>query len=553
MEFNTSCLEGCSPAQVINLGFAINDISTVEVYNNCDCKYDKNELQYAYSLDNICWTCYMSYDEILKMTIALKQDFYIRIKIYNVVGYLIVDNNKTNDYSTQIFQGFDFKLDNCANNKNMFNPYANLDCAISLQTQLAETVACMFGVPIYYFKLAPNQGSKDITFKEYALMDVEAVKQIKLIIKDGQMPSSKPEFTEFGLDWQTDWETEISKGMFATAFGMKAQPMEGDLIYIPMMKRMWMVNGAYEEKNENLMWNSTTFRLMLVKYQEKASVNLGDTEELVDSFVKNKYEDLFGDEENVGSGSDAVDAPLYAANNLYAVFESDATRKYVSCKDLNIYDNKVYYKGTLISDSKYDFALNTEKKTIIYQKQYCGTEGSVSFIINPLSNQILGDNNVNNKIPLLEIGDIKIMIEQKLFKTNLSINKAPEIEATIDNNQIYFVIFRWSKVLNYVELSVFGYVANEKVPEYKRTSAHYWFDLDKPVSTKISKFNIELVQENKKDVVLNSLYGSITNIKVFDVYNDAISDLIQQYPNHQHLIINDTARKLVDLPGVLLH
>ena len=341
MEFNTSCLEGCSPAQVINLGFAINDISTVEVYNNCDCKYDNNELQYAYSLDNICWTCYMSYDEILKMTITLKQDFYIRIKIKNVVGYLIVDNNKTNDYSTQIFQGFDFKLDNCANNKNMFNPYANLDCAISLQTQLAETVACMFGVPIYYFKLAPNQGSKDITFKEYALMDVEAVKQIKLIIKDGQMPSSKPEFTEFGLDWQADWETEISKGMFATAFGMKAQPMEGDLIYIPMMKRMWMVNGAYEEKNENLMWNSTTFRLMLVKYQEKASVNLGDTEELVDSFVKNKYEDLFGDEENVGSGSDAVDAPLYASNNLYAVFESDATRKYVSCKDLNIYDNKV--------------------------------------------------------------------------------------------------------------------------------------------------------------------------------------------------------------------
>ena len=61
-------------------------------------------------------------------------------------------------------------------------------------------------------------------------MNVESVKQIKLIVNEGQMPSSKPEFSDFGLDWQTDWETEISKTMFATAFGITAQPMEGDLI-----------------------------------------------------------------------------------------------------------------------------------------------------------------------------------------------------------------------------------------------------------------------------------------------------------------------------------
>lgn len=547
-----ACLPGCTPAQVINYNLAINDISIVELYNNCDCKYNKNELQYAYSLDNICWTCYMSYDEILKNTISLKQDFYFRIKVYGVIGYLTIDNEKTTNFSTQLFQGFDFKLDICSSNTNMFNPYANLDCAISLQTQLAETVACMFGIPIYYFKLAPNQGSKDITFKEYALMDVEAVKQIKLLIKDGIMPSSKPEFSEFGLDWQTDWETEISKGMFATAFGNNAQPMEGDLIYIPMMKRMWMVNGAYDEKNENLMWNSTTFRLMLVKYQEKASVNLGETEELVESFVKNKYEDLFGDEENVGSGSDSVDAPLFAGNNLYPVFESDATRKYVSCKDLNIYDNKIYYKGTLLSDSKYDFSLNAEKKTIVYQKQYCGSEGSLSFIVYSLPNLTL-DNTKDLSIPLLEIGDIKIMVEQNNNNTKLFINKISDVKITIENNNPTFIIFRWSKVLNYVELSAFKYVTNEKIPDYKKTSAHYWFDLTTPLDSKVSKFDIELIQENKKDVLLNSLNGWITNIKLFDIYNDDINDLLQQYPTHQHLIINDTARKLVDLPGVLLH
>lgn len=541
------CLPGCSPPQIINYNMAINDISGIEVYNNCDCKYDNNELQYAYSLDNICWTCYMSYDEILKATINLKQDFYIRIKISNVVGYLIVNGVQTYDFSTQLVQGFEFKLTNCNNNKNSntFNPYANLDCAISLQTQLAETVACMFGVPIYYFKLSPNKGSKDITFKEYALMDVEAVKQIKLLIKDGQMPSSKPEFAEFGLDWQTDWETEISKGMFATAFGNNAQPMEGDLIYIPMMKRMWMVNSAYEEKNENLMWNSTTFKLMLVKYQEKGSVDLGDTESLVDSFVKNKYEDLFGDEENTGSGYDSVEAPLYAANNMYAVFESDATRKYVSCNNISVLPYSTYYKNTLISDSKYDFT-NVSSQTIVYQKQYCGSEGACSFIFS--ANISLEQ--ISNK--LLEIGDLKIIIEQNNSKVKLYINKFPNNNLILETGKTYFIIFRWSKVLNYAELSAFEYTYNKNVPLYKLNSSHYYYDIDNPISKTIINYNIELEQDKRKDVILNSINGWVTNIKLFDVYVDNISELLQMYPTHQHLIINDTARKLIDLDGVLL-
>ena len=127
----------------------------------------------------------------------------------------------------------------------------------------------MTGIPCYYIKLNPDVNSKDMTFKEYTLFGVEAIKQLKIIIADNQMPSSKPEFNDWGIDFQADWETEITKGSFATAFGPTAQPMEGDLIYIPMMKRMWMVNGAYEEKKDAFMWIATTFKLSLVKYQEK--------------------------------------------------------------------------------------------------------------------------------------------------------------------------------------------------------------------------------------------------------------------------------------------
>jgi hypothetical protein len=284
---------------------------------------------------------------------------------------------------------------------------------------------------------------------------------------------------------------------------------------------------------------------MLVKYQEKMSVNLNETEELVDSFVKNKYEDLFGDEENVGSGSESIEAPLYAANNLYPVFESDATRKYVSCKDIDILNQSLYYKNTLISDSRYNFLINNESKTIVYQRQYCGSEGVCSFIISTAI--------ANNKSSIIQIGNISINIEQNNLTSKLYINKLPNMFIELENTKTYFIIFRWSQVLNYVDFTAFNYVRNEKIPSYKLNGSHFWFDMDNPHKQNISKFDIELIQEKKCDVLMNSFSGWITNIKLFDVYNDNISEILQMYPTHQHLIINDTARKLVDLKGVELH
>ena len=206
------------------------------------------------------------------------------------------------------------------------------------------------------------------------------MKQIKIVITDNQMPSSKPEFNDWGLDWQTDWETEISKGMFATAFGPTAQPLEGDLVYIPMMKRMWMVNEAYEEKKDAFMWNATTFHVTLIKYQEKDSVDLKDTESMVNSFVKNKYEDLFGDQENVGAGEESTDAPNYNADNLYPVFESDATRKYISTESLEFKPSNYYYRGTLIADNSTIFNL----LLLLKNTKYVCPNSSVSLFFSEL-------------------------------------------------------------------------------------------------------------------------------------------------------------------------
>ena len=546
MDFSNYNIGSCNPTQILNINFPINNVDQIDIYNECNEAYDKNSLLYSYSVDSVCWSCYMSYDNILKNTVDLDGDFYLRIKLNNIIGGVYNEGEQTTDYTTQLSS--DFQLTSCdTQSSNVYNPYANLDAAVNLQTQLTETISCMFGIPIYYFKLKPDIGSKDITFKEYALMNVDSVKQIKLIITDNTMPSSKPEFTDLGLEFQTDWETEISKVTFATAFGNTVQPTEGDLIYIPMMKRMWMVNQAYEEKNGSLMWNATTFKVMLVKYQEKGSVDLKDTEEMVNTFVKNKYEDLFGDDNNstYDSSEAALESPVSAANSLYPVYESDAIRKYITCDTVSFGDISTYFKGTLISDSSYVYLRNDIESKIIYQQKYCGNSAAISFLIKP-------DIVANFEGIICKVGNCEINIKQKMMESEISTNIYPDSKLTLTNGSIYFIVIRWDENMNLFDMSAYLYTYNESIPQYKLQPAHYYYDIDNPSSQISLPYSIELTDEIGHDIYLSNFFGIITNFKVFDIYNDNISELLQMYPTHQHLMINDTARRINGLNGVLM-
>lgn len=542
MNFNSSCLGGCTPPQIVTFSLAINDISTIKIYNDCDCLYDANELKYAYSLDFVCWSCYMSYRDVLTNTIELNQDFYVKIEVAGIIGKIEVDDNIFTDYSTEIKGCFTFAS---AEQSGTYNPYANMENAIALNQQLAESVSQLTGIPCYYIKLNPNQGSKDITFKEYALMNVDSIKQVKIIIVDNQMPSSKPEFSDWGLDWQTDWEVEVTKGSFATAFGNTAQPMEGDLVYIPMMKRMWIVNGAYEEKKDAFMWIATTFKLMLVKYQEKDSVDLGDAQSFVDSVVKNKYEDLFGEDTNATQASNeaALESPKYAYSTLYSVYESDAVRSHVTCDTVQIEGNNLYYQGTLISDNKYSFTnVSNMQSRIIYQNKYCGNEIVMSFIIHPFVDSYSGT--------VFQIGHVKLNIDQNDLTASLYFNIDKDYKIELETQHTYFIVIRWNKKMNLFDMNAYKYVYDENIPQYKLNKYHYWFDIDNIYSSYNGKYNEELTILEKTQIEVNSFFGWITNFKVFDLYMDNIADFLQMYPNNQHLIINDTARKFYDLPGV---
>lgn len=533
----------CMPVQEVALSLAINDLSSISILGCNDSVYDTSCLQVSWSYDGVNWSCFVSYDDANKILINSTSDYYVKYRVKGVVND-VKDGDDSVDYTTSIASGL--SLPTCdTSNTARYNPYNGLTSALALQQALSDSVSCLVGIPIYYFKLKPNADSRDLTFKEYTLMNVDSVKQIKLIVSDGTMPSSKPEFSDFGLDWQTDWETEISKSMFATAFGTDAYPMEGDLIYIPMMKRMWMVNEAYDEKNGSLMWISTTFKLSLVKYQDKGSVDLGNMSDTIDSLVKTKYDDLFGDEEPLDSSNEAVESPLPIPDNLYPIYMSDATRKYITSEGIDIREFKTWHTNTVITEHAYSFNFSTtNSKYIIYQRKYCGEECTFSFVIgiNP---------NMNWNSTILTIGNILVSLQVTDYYCKVSVLNYPKLtcssklSSTTLTDNIYMIYGRWSKNLNVSELHLVKYTYNENIPLYKLQPIHYKFDISNEISV-ISTYDDEFIVSDKKEVRIDAFTGIISNIKIFDVYINDLGIIMQEYPNHQHLLINDTARPIID-------
>ena len=539
--FDNSCLGSCAPTQILNLEMAVNDASDIKVYDKCNNEYSLSQLKYSYSVDGLCWSCYMTYEELVENTLDEISDFFVRIKVPGEITNVSINGEDTQEYTTSLDS--EFTLNSYCGNTNNYNPYANIDGAIQLQQALSDQVACTIGIPIYYFKASGTQGSADMTFKEYALKHIDSVKQIKLVVGDGQMPSSKPEFAELGLDWQTDWETEISKSMFATAFGPTAQPMEGDLVYVPMMKRMWMVNEAYDERNGSIMWQSTTWVVYLTRYQGDMSMDLNDQEDFVNDLVKNKYEDLFGDTEPLDSGVESATVYASRPSNLYPVYQSDATRKMMTCDSIDFQQTLLYHKGTLVMDNCYILKDdNVGSSNIIYQRPYCGTDASISFILR--TNQ--GYTNISN---IVQIKHINIVLSQSSDSSVIYCDQIPEKSIALENNIWYYIQIRWSKQLHSFDIIAAPYKYPENIPLYKLTNYHYYFDIDNALQV-VGKWNSEFEISEKNEVSISGFNGNIANIKIMDIYNQNTSEMMMQYPTNTHLLINDTARPIVGLMGV---
>ena len=496
--------------------------------------------KYSWSNDGSCWTAWGTYENYLNITNKLDSDFYLRILLFGSFGELIIKDCITKNYSITLDNTEAILTDFCEN-ENLFQPYNGLDCALLLQQQLADSVICMLGIPIYYIKVSPNIDSADYSFKEYSLHGVESIKQMKLMIPDGTMPSSNPKLTEFDFDWEIDWETELSKTQFAKAFGDEAIPKQRDLIYIPMMKRMWEVNSAYDERNEMLLWRSTTWKLALIKYNEKTNVDHGIFSDIIDGWIEKTYEDTFGElernEQEREVGAAPLSSPKFAATNLFDIFMEDNVRKQYTKNDITILDKIYCHKSNVVARNIYKF--KNENGCVTYQKPICGESGSLSFIL-----ETPGTLNGKNTKDILNFGNVEANVTYDKSGFGFEFNG---MKTALEAFNTYMVMMRWNRDNFTSELCIYKLSHPSNIAVYMLKPEMYYFDFENPVCELVSEYNNEFIHNEPMMCQIHPYPVLMTNVKYYNKYmalEELAKESMKYTTTNENCVINDLARPI---------
>lgn len=527
---------GCGLKRILQFNIALR-YQPISVY---DGKTNISKIcKYSWSTDGVCWTSWANVKTYESVCKNIEGDFYIRILLFDGFTHVLYGNKPIDCYNICIDSTAVFLTDFCGET-NLFQPYNNLDCALQLQQQLADSVVCMFGIPIYYFRVNPNKGATDYTFKEHFLHHIEDVKQLKLMIPDGQMPSSNPKLTEFDFEWEIDWETELSKTQFATSFGDEAYPKAGDFLYIPMMKRMWEVNSAYDEKNEGLMWRSTTWKLALVKYSESTNIDASEYDDIIDNWVQH-YEDTFGllekNEQERQTGATPLSSPTFAATNLFDIFMEDAVRKQYTKQDTTILDKTYNHRANVLGRNIYKF--KNENGCVVYQHSACKENGTLMFII-----ETGGTLNGEYERDIINFGNVQIRMRYENEKFSIVFDNLVQ---ELDPFKSYMVMAKWNRSTFSSELCVYEYKHRDDIPIYNVRPEMYWFDFENPVCEHVGMYNNDWVLTNPLPCKIHTYPLQVTNIKYYDIYMDkveSVKESIKYTTKHDSCVINDLARPI---------
>lgn len=528
----------CIIKRVLQFNEALN-FKNIQIFNTNEVDITNN-CHFSWSNDMVCWTNWTSFENFLHFSKNFETDFYLRILFADMLGNVVLNDCITTCYSICIYNPNPFLENLC--NQNLFNPYANLDCALNLQQQISDSIICMLGIPIYYFRVLPKEDTADYTFKEYVLHNVESVKQLKLMIQDGTMPSSKPQFSDLDFDWEIDWEVELGKTQFATAFGDTAFPKQRDFIYVPMMQRMWEVNSAYDEKNEGLMWRSTTWKLGLIKWNEKTNIDYNDFDDLIDNLVVNTYDNVFAeleeDEQSRESATTQTEMPIHASNSLSNVYLGDAIRKQMTTDTIAIKEKQINNTSVIVAKNIYEF--KAQDSLVNYQKGYCGCNGTVSFIIN-IPNLLEGETTI------LTIGNIKIRVDNKFIyfgSAKADINKKDQNGNTI---KTYMIICKWSKNMFVQEISAYPHITKKGIPAYLIKPEMYEFDFSIIEEKGSCTYDMDNESTKEAQIALSGFPFEITNLKVYNSYlspKNTIKESLKYTTTNKSCILNDVARPL---------
>lgn len=137
------------------------------------------------------------------------------------------------------------------------------------QSKLNSWIQNTLSTPVTYFKISGVDTSRDVILNEFGVYEGSEGVCLGVHIKDNIIPTEKPEYKEWGLDWES-FEIEISVKTFSDVYGKGVTPTVGDFLYIKTINRMYSVLSFFTERD--VAGEPTSYTLKLSTYEGKKSI-----------------------------------------------------------------------------------------------------------------------------------------------------------------------------------------------------------------------------------------------------------------------------------------
>lgn len=227
-----------------------------------------------------------------------------------------------------------------------FNPYA-VNNAICLYKELSGMTNELFGHEVVYYRVNPQKRSADVFLKEWTIFNVEQHKCVKILVPNNEFPDSKPQYNTFGVDFELPFEIHIDKGYWDSNFGIGSMPQELDVVYFPLLNRVYEVQSTYVYRD--FMQQPLYFKALLVKYQQRAAVLMPDN-------IAKDLDDLTltTDELFAEANEKEVERTTKPQQFITITTSEDPTRSSLN-SEIRVVPEQLYSNWVLVSEYYYDF------------------------------------------------------------------------------------------------------------------------------------------------------------------------------------------------------
>jgi len=437
-------IKSSEPFQILSINGYVEDI---DVDSDVVLKRE-----YSYSYDNMTYSNYITLtnnvsDYAFLTNNLTSNKIWIKFKytlLENPNDYTVTINSITLDYNPipdtkpPIYKNFSIRNRRGTNfNKNFsFNPYA-MKQAVELNRQLINSIINMYGIDVYYYRSEViEKYGRDFLLRENIMHNLKEGKCIKIVVPGNKFPENQYNFNPLGIDFQNlPFEIHVGKDLWDTTFGEGTTPRERDVIYIPILKRIYRVNDFYLFKG--MMLTETYYKLSLQKYEitteaftEEQTTVVEDLQDIISSY-QNKFED---------TNKEDSERLLNEKQLQKSTFVKDVNRKSIS-RTLIITEYMLENYHTKISDFYYDLSSNLDKTT--HTQSMCIEYDLPVSLKNNSERTYSAWFRFNN--PITEIRNI---ISKSLASTTLTftinassqyINVGDNVELSSNNNSEFFI------------------------------------------------------------------------------------------------------------------